>query len=204
MIGIIDYGLGNLASVAGAVDKLGFEGVVSADPDVLGHAEKLILPGVGAFGDGMKNLIERGLAAPLAQYVLKERRPIFGICLGFQLFAEEGEEFGHHQGLGWIPARARRLTPLDQSLRIPHVGWNGLRQERDSLLFSELADDSVFYYLHSYVLDSREPDCVIGTCDYGETFAAAIQSGNIYGTQFHPEKSQRAGLKLLGNFLEDA
>jgi glutamine amidotransferase len=204
MIGIIDYGLGNLASVAGAVEKLGFEPAVSADPDVLGRAEKLILPGVGAFGNGMKNLVDRGLATPLAHFVLEERRPILGICLGFQLFAEEGEEFGHHRGLGWIPARVRRLTPPDPRLRIPHVGWNGLQRRRDSLLLNELGDGCVFYYLHSYVLDSREPDCIVGTCDYGETFVAAIQYGNIYGTQFHPEKSQRAGLKLLANFLECA
>jgi imidazole glycerol-phosphate synthase subunit HisH len=204
MIGIVDYGLGNLASVAGAVEKLGFDPVISTNAEVLGRAEKLILPGVGAFGDGMRKLVERGLVAPLTRLVCEDHRPILGICLGFQLFAEESEEFGCHAGLGWLPARVRRLAPQDPTVRIPHVGWNGLLQQRDTILFAELEPDSVFYYVHSYVLESRDPELVIGACDYGETFASVIQSGNIYGTQFHPEKSQRAGLKLLGNFLEKA
>jgi imidazole glycerol-phosphate synthase subunit HisH len=204
MIGIIDYGLGNLASVAAAVERLGFEPVVSADIEVLSDANKLILPGVGAFGDGMRNLAERGLVEPLTWLVRGEGRPILGLCLGFQLFAEESEEFGHHQGLGWIRGRVRRLAPGCDTLRVPHVGWNDLLPRRESVLLTDIPAGSVFYYVHSYVLKSHDPNVVIGTCEYGETFASVVQSGNVHGTQFHPEKSQRAGLKLLGNFLEHA
>jgi glutamine amidotransferase len=204
MIAIVDYGLGNLASVAGAVEKLGFVPTITAEPSELASADKIILPGVGAFGDGMRKLRERGLARMLTHLVREERRPILGICLGFQLFAEESDEFGPSEGLGWLPARVRRLAPEDASLRIPHVGWNGLQQRCDSVLFTEVEPESLFYYVHSYVLDSRDPGVVIGTCEYGETFAAVVQSGNIYGAQFHPEKSQRAGLKLLENFLAHA
>lgn len=204
MIGIVDYGLGNLASVAGAVEKLGFEPLVSADPAALAEAEKIILPGVGAFGDGMRNLRERGLVEPLSRLVREQARPILGICLGFQLLAEESEEFGHHKGLGWLPARVRRLSPQDATLRIPHVGWNGMAQKRTDVLFDGLSPDSLFYYVHSFILEARDPNIVVGTCDYGETFAAVVRSNNVFGTQFHPEKSQQAGLKLFGNFLASA
>jgi glutamine amidotransferase len=204
MIGIVDYGLGNLASVAGAVEKLGLEPLVSADPAALAEAEKIILPGVGAFGDGMRNLRERGLVAPLTRLVREQARPILGICLGFQLLAEESEEFGHHEGLGWLPARVRRLAPSDATFRIPHVGWNGMTQKRRDVLFDELSPDSLFYYVHSFILEARDPNIVVGTCNYGETFAAVVHSNNVFGTQFHPEKSQLAGLKLFNNFLARA
>lgn len=204
MIGIVDYGLGNLASVAGAVQKLGFEPVVSSDADVLSHAEKLILPGVGAFGDGIRNLRERGLIDPLTRLVLEEHRPMLGICLGFQLLAEESEEFGRHGGLGWLPARVRRIAVGRSGLPVPHVGWNELAQQRASTVFDGVEQDALFYFVHSYVMESRDPEIVIGECEYGESFTAAVQSDNIYGTQFHPEKSQRAGLRILGNFLEKA
>jgi glutamine amidotransferase len=204
MIGIVDYGLGNLASVAGAVEYLGFEPVVSTDPKVLADADKLILPGVGAFGEGMNRLRERGLIDPLTDLVCKDRMPIIGLCLGFQLFAEESDEFGQHRGLAWIHARVRKLAAHDHGLRLPHVGWNGLAPQRDSILLRDFLPGSLFYYVHSYVLDDCDPDLVVATCQYGATFTAVIQSGNIFGTQFHPEKSQRAGLKLLGNFLEQA
>jgi glutamine amidotransferase len=204
MIGIVDYGLGNLASVAGAVEMLGFEPLVTADPDALARADKLVLPGVGAFGDGMRNLRERGLVGPLTDLVCRKSVPIIGLCLGFQLFAAESDEFGRHEGLGWIPARVRKLAARDHGLRLPHVGWNGLSPQRDSILLRDFEPDSLFYYVHSYVLDGCDPAFVVGTCEYGTTFAAAIQLGNIFGTQFHPEKSQRAGLKLLGNFLGQA
>jgi glutamine amidotransferase len=201
MIGIIDYGLGNLASVAGAVRKLGYEPIVTSDPSVLSDAEKLILPGVGAFGDGMKNLHDRGMVAPLTRLVCAERRPILGICLGFQLLAEESDEFGLHRGLAWIKARVRRISSCDATLRIPHVGWDEMRQMRDIPLFDGIDQSSLFYYVHSYVMESLAPEAVAGTCEYGEEFTAVLQSANIHGTQFHPEKSQQAGLKLLGNFL---
>lgn len=204
MIGIIDYGLGNLASVAGAVEKLGFKTLISADPKVLAEARKLILPGVGAFGDGMRNLHERGLVEPLSRLVREQSRPILGICLGFQLLTEGSDEFGYHEGLGWLPARVRRLAPQNSALRIPHVGWNGMNQRCEDVLFDGLSPESLYYYVHSYILEARDPSIVVGTCDYGETFAAVVHSDCIFGTQFHPEKSQRAGLTLLNNFLAKA
>lgn len=204
MIGIIDYGLGNLTSVAGAVEKLGFEPRISADLEVLARADKLILPGVGAFGDGMQNLHDRGLVAPLTEMVQGGGKPVLGICLGFQLLALESEEFGTHEGLGWITARVRRLQPDDAELRIPHVGWNELHQVRECVLFEEVPDEALFYYVHSFRLDPVTPDMVVGVTDYGGRIVAAVQRDTIYGVQFHPEKSQRYGLRLLRNFLERA
>ena len=202
MIGIIDYGLGNLTSVAGAVAKIGFEPSISSDIKVLAYCEKLILPGVGAFGDGMKNLRDRGLIGPLTEVVTKTGKPILGICLGFQLLAKRSEEFGDHKGLGWIDAEVTAIEPDDPKLRIPHVGWNELFQCADCVLFDDVPDESLFYYVHSYALRPANPRIVVGECDYGGRFAAAVQSGSIFGTQFHPEKSQLHGLTLLRNFLE--
>ena len=204
MIGVVDYGVGNLTSVAGALRRLGVEPVVSADPATLRGADKLILPGVGAFGDGMRNLRERGLIELLNELVLEDRRPILGICLGSQLVTKESEEFGHHAGLGWIRARVRRLAPDQPSLGVPHMGWDDLAQVRDCPLFDGVPADALFYYVHSYRIDSDDVDAVVGTCDYGGQFAAVLWRQNIYATQFHPEKSQRHGLTLLRNFLERA
>lgn len=203
MIGIIDYGLGNLRSVLGAVEKLGHQGAISANPSTLELADKLILPGVGAFGDGMRNLSERGLIAPLTDLVKKRKMPILGICLGFQLLAEGSKEFGDHAGLGWIPGQVKRIDPGADALRIPHVGWNDFEQSRDCILFDDVPDPALFYFVHSYHLET-DPDITVGTCTYGSPLTAAVQSGNVFGTQFHPEKSQRHGLKVLQNFLERA
>lgn len=202
MIGIIDYGLGNLTSVAGAVEKVGFEPKISGDTAVLGECDKLILPGVGAFGDGMRNLRQRNLVEPLTELVMKAGKPILGICLGFQLLAKKSEEFGDHQGLGWIDAEVTSLRPGDKTLRIPHVGWNELYQSADSILFDDVPDESLFYYVHTYKMETADPGIRIGECDYGGRFTAAVQSGSVFGTQFHPEKSQLHGLTLLRNFLE--
>ena len=200
-IAIIDYGLGNLASVAGAVAKLDFSPVITSDPAELERANKLILPGVGAFRDGMRNLSQRSLIAPLQRLVLDERKPILGICLGCQLFAKQSEEFGVHKGLGWIDANVKLLRPSDPSFRIPHVGWDDLVQVGESLLFQDVPPDSLFYYVHSYYLDFDDNSAIVGTCDYGVRFAAAVSHKNIHATQFHPEKSQRSGLTVLANFL---
>jgi imidazole glycerol-phosphate synthase subunit HisH len=202
-IAIVDYGLGNLRSVAGAVEKLGFEPVITSDEAALQSADKLILPGVGAFGDGMANLKQRGLVAVLNRLVLQESRPVLGICLGFQLIARRSDEFGQHDGLGWIDAEVRRLTPEDSSLRVPHVGWNDLIRTGASLLFDDIPEQSLFYYVHSHCVHMADPS-VVGECDYGQRFVAVVQQDNIYGTQFHPEKSQQGGLTLLSNFLAKA
>lgn len=202
-VAIIDYGLGNVTSVLGALEKLGCEGVATDRADDLERAEKLILPGVGAFGDGMANLHKRGLVEILNDLVLKRKKPILGICLGFQLLAEESEEFGLHKGLGWVKGRVTRLTSDEPALRVPHVGWNDLERTADHLLYRDLPPDSLFYYVHSFALPV-DPQTTVGACAYGRRFTAALQAGNVFGTQFHPEKSQQAGLTLLGNFLKYA
>ena len=199
-VAIVDYGLGNLRSVAGAVERLGYEPHVTAVPSELAAADKLILPGVGAFGDGMRNLHERGLVEPLNELVLGEKKPVIGLCLGMQLLARESDEFGRNQGLGWIDATVERI-PVGDGLRVPHVGWNELYPVGDSILFQDLPEEPLFYFVHSYHLRCADPSIVKGECEYGTRMAAVVEQGNVYGTQFHPEKSQLAGLTLLGNFL---
>jgi glutamine amidotransferase len=204
MVVIVDYGLGNLRSVFGAVQKVGFEGCISHDSDDIERATHLILPGVGAFGDGMANLGARGLIAPLHRAVIEQRKPILGICLGAQLLARDSEEFGMHQGLGWIPASVKRLVPSDPSLRVPHVGWNSLQQCRPLPLFADVPEGALFYFVHSYHIVCDDPATIAGECQYGAPITAVIQHDNVYGTQFHPEKSQLHGLTLLKNFLAGA
>lgn len=200
-VAIVDYGLGNLRSVAGAVERLGHDVVITSDPDELARADKLILPGVGAFGDGMRNLRDRGLVAPLNALALGQRKPIIGLCLGAQLLARTSAEFGNHEGLGWIDATIERI-PGGNGFRVPHVGWNELHQVRESILFTGIPEDALFYYVHSYHIVASEPEMVKGETDYGGRLVAVVEQGNIFGTQFHPEKSQLEGLKLLRNFLE--
>lgn len=203
-VGVIDYGLGNLRSVAGAVEKLGHEALISSDIEKLRHTERLILPGVGAFGDGMANLRRMRLIDPLTELVRNDRKPILGICLGAQLMASDSQEFGHHEGLSWVQASVVRLQPADKTLRVPHVGWNDLSQVGKSLLFEGVPEDALFYYVHSFMIVCARDEIVIGECDYGGPFTAAFQDGNVFGTQFHPEKSQLHGLTLLRNFLESS
>jgi glutamine amidotransferase len=200
-VGIVDYGLGNLRSVAGAVERLGWSPVVTSDADELARCDKLLIPGVGAFGDGMRNLSERGLVEPLTAMATEERKPVLGLCLGAQLLASESEEFGRHRGLGWIEGSVRRIEP-GGGLRVPHVGWNELRQVDESVLFDGIADGALFYYVHSFVIAPADRSVVKGETDYGGAMTAVIERDNVYGTQFHPEKSQLDGLSLLGNFLE--
>lgn len=205
MIAIIDYGLGNVKSVIGAVKKVGFEPILTADFDELARADKLILPGVGAFGDGMNNLRQQGLIDVLNDLVLQKKKPILGICLGAQLLSKASYEFGKHAGLGWIDAEVIRIKPPDdEKVRIPHVGWNDFNKTKDSILTEGVPEDALFYYVHSFHIRCADPSIIIGTCHYGVTFTAAIIQDNIYATQFHPEKSQIHGLKLLQNFLEKA
>tara|TARA_B100001123_G_scaffold294291_1_gene328091 strand:+ start:1711 stop:2325 length:615 start_codon:yes stop_codon:yes gene_type:complete len=204
MIGIVDYGLGNLVSVAAAVSRLDFEPTVTVNPDVLADCDKIILPGVGAFGDGMRNLAERSLIEPLRRIVVDEGKPILGICLGAQLISNASDEFGVSSGLGWIDAHCRKLTSNDPSFKVPHVGWNNLIQKKDDPIFCNIPDDALFYYVHSYYVDPSNDDLVIGECEYGSRVTSVLRYRNIYATQFHPEKSQRHGLTLLQNFLTGA
>ena len=204
MIGIVDYGLGNLVSVAGAVKKLGYTPKITSDVSTLRSADKLILPGVGAFGDGIKNLQDRGLIEPLTKMVMEKNKPILGICLGSQLMANESEEYGQHTGLGWINAKVVKLEPGDIILRLPHVGWNELEQIKNNILFENIPNKSLFYYVHTFCIEVGDEDIIIGICEYGKKFVSAIQIDNIFATQFHPEKSQTHGLMLLKNFLENS
>jgi len=197
---IIDYGLGNVRSVRGAVERLGHKAVVSSATDKLVAADALILPGVGAFGDGMKRLYERDLIGPLNRLVLEDQKPILGICLGAQLMTNSSCEFGHHEGLKWVNASVERL-PVN-GLPLPHVGWNDLEIVRDSLLLQGMSSQPLVYYVHSFHIHCYDDSLVTGRCEYGASFTASYECGNIFGSQFHPEKSQAEGLVFLSNFLD--
>ncbi len=202
MIAVIDYGLGNVRSVVGAIERLGYTPCLTNSPRRLADAEKLVLPGVGAFGDGMQRLRRLGLIETLSRLVLEQRRPILGICLGLQLFAKDSSEFGTHEGLRWVDASVVKMESDDGKLRIPHVGWSGVLQTKAGRLFQDVSPEALFYYMHSYHLECRDRDIVVGECEYGRKFVAAIEKDNIYGAQFHPEKSQKHGLSVFRNFLE--
>lgn len=196
---IIDYGMGNLGSVANAVEAAGGRPVLVRTPGELRGADRIILPGVGAFGDGARNLRERGWIEAMSEEALVKGRPFLGVCLGMQLLASRGTEHGRHEGLGWIPGECRRFELT--GLRVPHVGWNSVRFRAGSKLFAGLGEAADFYFVHSFVFHPEDPGLVSGTCDYGGDFCAALERDNIHAAQFHPEKSHRAGLAVLKNFL---
>lgn len=200
MLVIIDYKMGNIRSVAKAFEILGADAIISNKIEDLKKAERLVLPGVGAFSDGMKNLKELGLMESLNEEVIKNKKPFLGLCLGMQLIARESEEFGKHKGLGWLNAEIKEFKFEDKSLKIPHVGWNNINIKKAGELFDGIKNGAEYYFVHSYCMSCNE-DITTATCDYGIEFVAAVQKGNIFATQFHPEKSQTAGLKLLKNFL---
>ena len=199
-IAIVDYGMGNLGSLTRALENCHADVVVSDDPAVIDQVAGVILPGVGAFADGMANLNARGWLAALRALVAAGT-PLLGICLGMQLLADYGEEGGGCNGLGLIGGAVRRLQPRDERERIPHVGWNNVHWRNASPLFADLANDSDFYFVHSYHFIPRSPDVVIATSDYCGGFAAALQQGVTFGVQFHPEKSSHGGMRLLRNFV---
>jgi glutamine amidotransferase len=202
MIAIIDYGMGNLGSMANMLKKIGAKATITADPVVIAAADKLILPGVGAFDSGMTNLAGRGLVNVLNDRVLKHKVPILGVCLGVQLFTRQSEE-GDAKGLGWLDAVTVRFKPDGPSpLKVPHMGWNTVEMVRDHPLFQDLPADSRFYFVHSYHLVCEDAASTLAMSNYGERFAVAAARDNVVGVQFHPEKSHRFGMKLLQNFVE--
>ena len=201
MIGIIDYGAGNLASVIGAFRYLGCEAKIIKDAISLDVCTHIVLPGVGAFSDGINELHKRRLIEPMAEMVLEDSVPFLGICLGAQLVATLGHEGGRCPGLGWVDADVISLRPDDPALPLPHVGWNDFHVTQRSPLFDGLSEAPLFYFVHSYHIRPRNETIVTGTCNYGQNFVAALHQDNIHAVQFHPEKSQKDGLGILQNFL---
>ena len=209
-VALIDYGSGNLASAAKALARAAdgkHDIITTADPRVVLDAERVVLPGVGAFADCMKGLSAvPGMIEALREKVLKEGAPFLGICVGMQLLATVGVEFGRHAGLGWIAGEVVKITPASSieggpALKIPHMGWNELRIEQTHAVLDGIAPGSHAYFVHSFQLKPVLPDDLIATTDYGGPLTAMVGNENMVGTQFHPEKSQATGIKLLENFL---
>jgi imidazole glycerol-phosphate synthase subunit HisH len=195
---IIDYGMGNLRSVERALAVVGGESRISGDPEVVARSERLILPGVGAFGDAMINLRNGGLDAAILKAV-DRGTPLLGLCLGLQLLFSESEEFGAHVGLGLIPGRVKKIGM--PGLRVPHVGWNQVEEVRQDPLLQGIGEGSYFYFVHSYYVDPESRSDVLCWTEYGKRFCSIGRRRNVWGAQFHPEKSQEAGRRLLRNFL---
>jgi imidazole glycerol-phosphate synthase subunit HisH len=205
MITIVDYGMGNLGSIRNMLSRLGVEATISSDAAAIGRADRLILPGVGAFDLAMENLEQRGLLPVLNDRVIDEKVPVLGICLGMQLFSTGSDE-GTRPGLGWIDARSVRFEFPDDGVRrrLPHMGWNSIRVRQSSGILDERHEDSRYYFVHSYHVRCNDPALVLATTEYGGLeFHSAVLKGNIVGTQFHPEKSHKYGMRLLANFSRD-
>lgn len=201
-VGIMDYGMGNLQSVLNAFHAIGAAAEIVAEPAALDRFSHIVLPGVGAFGDGMRNLRERGWIPVMERLVLKEQRPFLGICLGMQLLATRGTEHGLHEGLGWIPGEVVRLNDQGGKFRIPHIGWDDVAPESARGVYRGAVEKGgVFYFVHSFHLRPEDPSVVDGWCDYGERFAASLARDRIWAVQYHPEKSQKVGLQVLRNFV---
>jgi imidazole glycerol-phosphate synthase subunit HisH len=200
-VGIVEYGMCNLDSVARAVEECGGRAVIMSEPSELAKASSFILPGVGAFAKGMQNLRERRLDVALEEQVAGHAIPILGICLGMQLLASRGTEGGETRGLGWIEGDVLRLEPSSAAERIPHIGWNELHIERPNPLLDASLEGRDFYFVHSFALRNARPEDAIATAPYCGGFTAAVARDHVYGVQFHPEKSQRLGFQVLRSFL---
>lgn len=200
---VVDYGMGNLRSVQKALEAVGAPAVVSRDPGRVRDARAVVLPGVGAFGDCMANLGRYGLLEPVRDKAL-EGVPFLGICLGYQLLFEEGEEFGRHEGLGVLKGRVvrfpRELSESGERLKVPHMGWNRLRKVKDTDVLADVPEGSYVYFVHSYYPMPADPEVVATTTGYGLEFASSVARGRLFACQFHPEKSQRVGLAILRGF----
>ena len=203
MIGVIDYGAGNLRSVLNAFRALGQTPFVIQKPSELVQASGVVLPGVGAFGKGMEKLKQMGLIEALNEAALVQKKPFLGICLGLQFLASVSREQGEHKGLGWLNGTVEAIVPSSSRHRIPHMGWNNLALERTPPLFEGVSETPTFFFVHSYelVLERDESRFVTSTCDHGTKIISSVQKENIFGVQFHPEKSQADGLCVLKNFV---
>jgi len=204
LLAIIDYGMGNTKSVANAFELLGEEVEITDDPERIIASKAIILPGVGAFSKGMKNLQEKGLVKILENEIIHKKKPYLGICLGLQFLAEKSFEDGEHDGFGWLKGTVKKIAPQNSQLKVPQMGWNDTKVVKNCRLMNEL-EEPVFYYLHSYCLemDHSQTDVITSICDYGGVdIVSTIEHDNIFAVQFHPEKSQTTGLKLLNNFLD--
>lgn len=200
MIAIIDYDAGNIMSVKKAMEYLGEEAVITRDESILLSASKVILPGVGAFGDAMEKINRYGLG-PVIKKIVENGTPFLGICLGLQLMFDESEEAPGVKGLSLLPGKIVRFD-ANESLKVPQIGWNSLKFPKESRLFEGIKEDSYVYFVHSYYLKAENREDVAATSDYGVIYDAAVESGNIMACQFHPEKSSEVGLKILKNFVE--
>jgi glutamine amidotransferase len=202
MIVIVDYDVGNLASVCNMLRKAGADATISRDRGEILAADKLILPGVGHFDHGMTMLQASGLRDTLDRYALELRRPVLGICLGAQMLGKESAE-GHQPGLGWIDMECRRFQDV-RGFRVPHMGWAQIQSKQPSQLFENAAPDARYYFVHSYYMTCANPKDILATCDYGVEFTCSIRKDNIFGVQFHPEKSLKHGFALMSAYAEYA
>ena len=205
MIAIVDYGLGNVQAFANIYKRLNLDTVLASTAESLQQADRIILPGVGSFDWAMQCLNRSGLRDELDRHVTVEKKPVLGICVGMQMMAKSSEE-GSESGLGWIDAKVQRFSfaPEQQNLMLPHMGWNDITQKKASALLKDLGPEAEtrFYFLHSFYFAPTDDEETIAETDYGGSFACAVQSGNCYGVQFHPEKSHNWGIQLLKNFAE--
>lgn len=205
-VALIDYGSGNLRSAEKALVRVAegrAEIVVTDDPNIILHADHVVLPGVGAFAACMGALEARdGVIEAMTEAVRRKGRPFLGICVGMQLLATRGLEFGETAGLDWVPGDVKKLEPADPAIKIPHMGWNALVEVADHPLFAPLRNGDAVYFTHSFAIFPSDPADVMAKVDHGERFPAAVARGNVAGVQFHPEKSQKPGLALLQRFLE--
>tara|TARA_Y100000389_G_scaffold185896_1_gene205735 strand:- start:31 stop:660 length:630 start_codon:yes stop_codon:yes gene_type:complete len=200
-ISIIDYGMGNTHSLMNSLRAIGFSNItLTFSEQEIAESDCIILPGVGAFGDAMKNLASRGLISILEEQVIKKKKPILGICLGMQLLFDSSNELGKNKGLGWIPGNIEKMEP-GKGRRIPHVGWNNLKFTNSSNLLDNITPENDFYFVHSFYANCRD-EYIVAKFYYGQDFTAIVQRDNIFGMQFHPEKSHLNGLQLLKTFIE--
>jgi glutamine amidotransferase len=202
MIGIVDYGMGNLLSVYSAFDFLGADVMICKEPEELKNVDRIVIPGVGAFKDCIDKIKTSGFQQALNEQVIDRGKPTLGICLGMQVMAGKSYEDGEFEGLGWFDAEVIRLTPAEANRRVPNIGWNDVSYNKNVPLFKGLPSQPDFYLVHSYFMKTSNPGDVVATYDYSQSVTAAVMKNNIFATQFHPEKSQDHGLRVLENFIE--